>query len=248
MEDRVSEARRAKKTKMKPSRMQKLPLVMTILAALYLVYVAASQDTAMNADAVGGDPGGKFLPFIMGSFLFAGFLWETIKERAEESTLEPESRRLFFLTLALSILYIASMRLLGFMIASTLLLYILIYEYTTIGEPRDRTQAAVGGAGTVLATTVLYFLFRFATRQLLYLGRSGALPLFKSAATVAVVALVIVTGVTVLLSQTVHKMLCAKGLKRISTSAIVTLGTVSILYVVFRQFFFVALPQGLLVY
>jgi len=221
---------------------------MTILSALYLVYVAVSQDTAMHADAVGGDPGGKFLPFIMGAFLFAGFLWETLKERSETGATDPESRRLFFLTFVLSLLYIATMRLLGFMLATTLLLYILVYEYTTIGESRDRKLATAGGAGTILSMIVVYFIFRFITKKLLSLGRNGTIPFFKSSATVASMALLVVVGIIVLLSLTLHKSLCAKGLKRISTSGIVTLGTVSILYVVFRQFFFVALPQGLLMY
>ena len=233
---------------MKQSRIQKLPLVMTILSALYLTYVTVSQDTAMNADAVGGDPGGKFLPYIMGTFLFAGFLWETIKDRSEAGETDPESKRLFFLTLVLSILYITTMRILGFMIATTLLLYILIYEYTTIGELRNRKQATAGGAITVLVMVAVYFVFRFITKKLLYLGRSGAFPLFKSPAAVASMALLAVAGIIVLLSQTLHKSLCAKGLNRMSTAGIVTLGTVSVLYVVFRQFFFVALPQGLLMY
>lgn len=233
---------------MKQSKIQKLPLVMTILSALYLVYVATSQDTAMHADAVGGDPGGKCLPFIMGTFLFAGFLWETIKERSKTHATDPESRRLFFLTFVLSILYIATMRLLGFMLATTLLLYILIYEYTTIGELRNRKQATAGGAITVLVMMAVYFIFRFITKKLLYLGRSGVLPLFNSPAAVASMALLVVAGIIVLLAQTLHKSLCAKGLNRMSTAGIVTLGTVSVLYVVFRQFFFVALPQGLLMY
>ena len=70
----------------------------------------------------------------------------------------------------------------------------------------------------------------------------------KVAAAVASMALLVVAGIIVLLAQTLHKSLCAKGLNRMSTAGIVTLGTVSVLYVVFRQFFFVTLPQGLLMY
>ena len=134
------------------------------------------------------------------------------------------------------------------MLATTLLLYILIYEYTTIGELRNRKQATAGGAITVLVMMAVYFIFRFITKKLLYLGRSGVLPLFNSPAAVASMALLVVAGIIVLLAQTLHKSLCAKGLNRMSTAGIVTLGTVSVLYVVFRQFFFVTLPQGLLMY
>ena len=35
-----------------------MPAIMTVLSALYFVYVIMSEDTILAADAIGGDPGG----------------------------------------------------------------------------------------------------------------------------------------------------------------------------------------------
>ncbi|MBS7378441.1 MAG: hypothetical protein KIG41_02360 [Sphaerochaetaceae bacterium] len=56
-----------------------LPLVMTVLSALYLVYVLSSEDTTLVADAVGGDTGGKLIPTMIAIFMTLGFLYVTIK-------------------------------------------------------------------------------------------------------------------------------------------------------------------------
>ena len=45
------------------------PLVMTVLSALYTISTALSEDFKYQVDTVGGDPGGKILPLIMGGFL-----------------------------------------------------------------------------------------------------------------------------------------------------------------------------------
>lgn len=233
---------------MKHRNINTVPLVMTILSALYLLYVCSSEETAMNADAVGGDPGGKFLPTIMGVFLFCGFLGKTIKERPQEGEHDPVSRRLFVLTLVISLLYIVLLRYIGFIILSVLLLYVLLYAYTTIDEPRRGKEAACGCLATEAATIAAYYLFRFVSRKLLHLGRSGALPVFRSNVPVAVVALAIVLGLTVLLSRTACPALRRHGHGRVATAGVVSFATVLLLYVVFRQFFLVTLAPGLLTY
>ena len=42
-----------------------MPAFMTVLSALYFIYVLSGGDTTLSADAVGGDPGGKVLPLAM---------------------------------------------------------------------------------------------------------------------------------------------------------------------------------------
>ena len=56
-----------------------MPAFMTVLSALYFIYVLSGGDTTLSADAVGGDPGGKVLPLAMAVFMFAGFLYITLK-------------------------------------------------------------------------------------------------------------------------------------------------------------------------
>ena len=60
-----------------------MPAVMTVLSALYLIYVFGGENTTLVADPYGGDPGSKVLPMVMGMFLFIGFLYITITERPD---------------------------------------------------------------------------------------------------------------------------------------------------------------------
>ena len=87
-----------------------MPAVMMVLSALYFFYVLTSEDTVLSADAVGGDPGGKVLPMAMAVFMFIGFLYLTVKERPEKTEVNSETRRLFLLTLILSVAYIFLIR------------------------------------------------------------------------------------------------------------------------------------------
>ncbi|MCQ2398375.1 MAG: tripartite tricarboxylate transporter TctB family protein [Sphaerochaetaceae bacterium] len=233
---------------MKKLKVKMLPLVMTVLSALYFIYVFASEETAMNADSVGGDPGGKFLPYVMAVFMFFGFLYITLKERPDGKKTDAGDRNLFLITLCEGVLYIAFSKVAGFLILTVILLYSLIYLYTTIGEKRSAKQACAGGAVTLSVTVAVYFLFRYVSKLLMRLGRQGILPMFKSSTAAAVVALVIVAGFTVLLSLTVCRKLKAKGFNRVADAGIVTFATVLFLYIVFKQFFLVALAPGFINY
>ena len=73
------------------------------------------------------DPGGKVLPLTMAVFMFIGFLYLTVKERPEKTEVNPETRRLFLLTLILSVAYIFLIRPVGFVITSTVLVFWLEY-------------------------------------------------------------------------------------------------------------------------
>ena len=111
-----------------------MPAFMTVLSALYFIYVLSGGDTTLSADAVGGDPGGKVLPLAMAVFLFAGFLYITLKERPDGQGMDTGTKRLFLITLILSVLYVLLIRHAGFMLLSSLLLYCLEYIYTAAGQ------------------------------------------------------------------------------------------------------------------
>ena len=224
-----------------------LPLVMTVLSALYLVYVLSSEDTTLVADAVGGDPGGKLIPTMIAIFMTLGFLYITIKERSEGAKMEKETVFLFAVTALLAIIYVLLTKTVGFVILTTLVLYTLEYLYSTIGEKRKGCEALVGGASTLVVTVLFYTLMRLITKTLSRLARGGVIPSIFSKATVgAVVSIVFVLAVIILLSFTVGKALRRKGLGRVGDASLITFSTVLILYVVFKQFFLVALAPGLL--
>lgn len=225
------------------------PLVMTVLSALYTISIALSEDFKYQVDTVGGDPGGKLLPLIMGGFLFLGFLFITIKERPDGKKMDKETLVLFLVTLVLSIAYVALLKPIGFILVTTILLYTLLYLYTTIGEKRSIAQASIGGVSTLAATVGFYTLMRLISKSVIRMGRSGALPAFfgKSAGS-ACIALLFVVAVTVVLALTLVKLLNKKGFNRPAVAGIITFATVLFLYVVFKQFFQVNLAPGLIKY
>ncbi len=225
------------------------PLVMTVLSALYTISTALSEDFKYQVDTVGGDPGGKLLPLIMGVFLFLGFLFITIKERPDGKKMDKETLVLFLVTLVLSIAYVALLKPIGFILVTTILLYTLLYLYTTIGEKRSIAQASIGGVSTLALTIGFYTLMRLISKSIIRMGRSGALPAFfgKSAGS-ACIALLFVVVVTVVLALTLVKLLNKKGFNRPAVAGIITFATVLFLYVVFKQFFQVNLAPGLIKY
>lgn len=225
------------------------PLVMTVLSALYTISIALSEDFKYQVDTVGGDPGGKLLPLIMGGFLFLGFLFITIKERPDGKKMNKETLVLFLVTLVLSIAYVALLKPIGFILVTTILLYTLLYLYTTIGEKRSIAQASIGGVSTLAATVGFYTIMRLLSKTVIRMGRSGALPAFfgKSAGS-ACIALLFVAVITVVLALTLVKLLNKKGFNRPAVAGIITFATVLFLYVVFKQFFQVNLAPGLIKY
>lgn len=60
------------------------PLVMTILSALYFIVTAVSEDYKYQVDTVGGDPGGKVLPLMMGAF----FSWVSYSLQLKKDQME----------------------------------------------------------------------------------------------------------------------------------------------------------------
>ena len=168
-----------------------MPAFMTVLSALYFIYVLSGGDTTLSADAVGGDPGGKVLPLAMAVFMFAGFLYITLKERPDGQGMDPGTKKLFITTLLLSVLYVLLIRHIGFILLSSVLLYCLEYIYTTIDQDRDMKQAVLGGLGTMGITVLAYLIMRTITKSLMHLGRIGTLPgIFTASTFQALISLV----------------------------------------------------------
>lgn len=224
-----------------------MPFVMTILSAIYFLYVMSSEDTILMADAVGGDPGGKLLPMIMAVFMFLGFLSITVRERPDNKPMDEDTKKLFYITLVLSILYVVLIRVVGFVILSTILLFSLEFIYNSIGKKQNWKHLILGCIGTVVVTGVGYFIMRLITKNLMSFGRAGILPdIFTVTTFQAGISLVYVAVVTLLMYKTVCQKLKKCGLGQIASSGLLTMATVLFLYVVFKQFFSVNLAMGLL--
>ena len=222
-----------------------MPAVMTVLSALYLIYVFSGENTTLVADPYGGDPGSKVLPMVMGMFLFIGFLYITITGRPDGKTTDKGTLQLFLLTLGVSVGYVVLLRRIGFVILTVIVLYTLEYIYTTIGEKRDVKAALLGGIGTLGVTCGVYMLFRYVTKTMMRLARAGTVPAaFKSSVPNGVISCLIVVLFTLLLV----KLKPLKKYGRIRNAGIITFATVLLLYVIFKQFFSVAMAPGILDY
>lgn len=226
-----------------------MPLVMTVLSGLYLIYVIGSENTTLVADPYGGDPGGKVLPLVMGIFLFLGFLYITLTERPDGKHTDKTTLCLFAVTLGLSVLYTLLMKSIGFVILSVILLYALEYIYNTIGEERRCGKAALGGVITLGVSCGVYMLFRWVTKTLMRLARNGVLPVaFKSSVTTGAISCAIVVLFTVLLARFICRPLKEKGYACEADAGLITFAVVLLLYIIFKQFFAVNMAAGLLNY
>lgn len=224
-----------------------MPLVMTVLSALYFIYILSSEDTVLMADAVGGDPGGKVLPMVMAIFMFLGSLYITVKERPDGEPMRKETKQLFFFTLLVSVLYVFLIRYVGFIILTTLLLFSLEYIYTTLDDRQGMRPLLYGCGGTVAVTVLQYFIMRIITKTLMSFGRRGVLPeIFTVSAFEACISLVYITVVAFLMNKTVCRKLIRHNQIKIANAGLLTVVSVLFLYVVFKQFFSVNLAPGIL--
>jgi len=232
------------KSKIKP-----FPAVMTVISILYLIYVRSNEDTVLVADAVGGDPGGKLLPTILGIFMLAGFLYITIKERPDGKREEKGTIVLFLITLGVSLAYLFLLKYAGFILVSTVLVFALEYLYTTIDEERSLKDGLLGGGGTLIVTSGAYLLMRFITKSFIHLARIETLPaIFSSSVFEGCISLAFVVLLTVVFYLTICRLLKAKGRPMLAKSCLITFATVLLLFVIFKQFFNVNLAPGLLNY
>ena len=226
-----------------------LPFVMTIVSGLYFIYVVSNGSSKMIGDEVGGDPGGMLLPLILSIFRFLGFLYITIKEKPNGDVVpDPVTKRLFIITLASAILYVLLQSILGFVLTSLLLLYILTCTYLSVNEEKTGWKAAVcGGIITLAGSVLIYSVFRYVTRILLRLGRAGAVPaILGNSNMTALISCLIVTAFLLLFVFAIYKKITNLKIKRVAASGIISYAVVMYLYIVFKQFFMVTLAPGLI--
>lgn len=228
-------------------RVKPVPLALSLFSFFYLVYVISQGNSKMTGDELGGDPGGQVLPLIFSLLLFAGSVYLAFTEKPDENAPETprETRALFAWTLVLAILYVALHRLLGFVVSTTCLAFLLIWAYSAeIGGKGKAKEAACGTLLSLVAELAIYTLCRFVTRNLLILGRKGAIPgFFGSSVTVAFLCIAL-TILYLWILRIVSRR--AEGEKALLLqTARIAVGTTQLLYLVFRQLFLVELVKGI---
>lgn len=225
-----------------------LPFSMTIVSLLYFIYVVSSGSSKMIGDEVGGDPGGMLLPLVLSIFMFFGFGYLTIKERPDESKkLDPKTKSLFVITLVCAVLYVALQSLLGFVLSSVLLIYALASTFLTLDDECAMKNRILIGLSTLASSLLVYTIFRKMTRLCLRLGRKGTIPsIFGNSNVTALLSLIVVTIILVLFIFLVYKKIKNAGIKNLVLAGIISYASVLYLYIVFKQFFMIALAPGII--
>ena len=197
----------------------------------------------------GGDPGGMLLPLVLSIFMFIGFLFITIKEKPDaDAAKDPAVTRLFIITLICAILYVVLHSMIGFVITSVLLVYVLTDLYLSIGKEKLPVWKHILGAViSVLGTVFVYTLFRYVTRMMLRMGRQKVIPAILGNSNVtAFISCIIVTVFVLILGLIIAKKLKGSAYRDMAISGTVAFAVTLYLYIVFRQFFMVTLAPGLL--
>lgn len=195
------------------------------------------------------------LPLVLSVFMFlvSTFLFLTDKPQSESrsSELGRDDLQLLVLTFIISIVYILMMRPLGFIICTVILLYTLVFFYQRHGIRKN--DLSVWFVGVIVSTlmmlgmysigrTITRFLFRI-SRENLNLAWIGS----RSFTLFAVLSAVIVLFVVILFVSRsfFRENRAGDTINSAWIACMVSVASTELLYIVFRQAFFVQLAQGL---
>ncbi len=147
---------------------------------------------------------------------------------------------------AATLLYIATFRLLGFILGTNLLLFLLVYfSFRREVRLEMALPAAWGAAASSAFVLVLYSLGRLVTRSMVLYGKRADLELLTNKPLTAAAAL-LAAGVPYLLVLLLTRKAGRREAARHWRTAFLTAPAVTeIFYLVFRQVFLVSLARGL---
>jgi len=232
-----------------------VPIAFMILSLLYFFYVIGSGSSRMIGDEIGGDPGTMVLPLVLSVFMFlvSTFLFLTDKPQSESrsSELGRDDLQLLVLTFIISIVYILMMRTLGFIICTVILLYTLVFFYQRHGiRKNDLSVWFVGVIVSTLMTLGVYSIGRTITRFLFRISRENLNLAWigsRSFTLFVVLSVVIVVFVVILFVSRsfFRENRAGDTINSAWIACMVSVASTELLYIVFRQAFFVQLAQGL---
>lgn len=232
-----------------------VPVGFMILSLLYFFYVIGSDSSRMIGDELRGDPGGMLLPLVLSIFMFlvSTLLFLTDKRQSESRSrkLDRDELQLLTLTFILSIAYVLFMRVLGFIICTVILSYSLIFFYYCQGiRKKDLSVWFAGTAASTLITLGMYSIGRWITRFLFLAGRSNSIPTWMGSRTFVISS--VLSAFIVLFLAMVFISRDFFRVKRVGDTintawgaCMVSVASTELLYIAFRQVFFVELARGL---
>jgi hypothetical protein len=224
-----------------------LPLGLLVVAAGYIAFSLSLPNERMIGDAFGYDPGGRVIQITAAAILAATALWELIRHWSGQGAPQGTGKTPVGLLLAhilLIMLFIALFRPVGFILATSLTLYIMIaLNLRSAGTQLSSAPIVAGLIGCAAYAVVLYSVLRGVVRLCFIVARQYSMPALREPSiqaivVAAVLALTLLVGGVILPRLTRQPVLTA-----LLQSAV---GITLIVYVVFRLLFLVQLPAGLL--
>lgn len=228
-------------------------MVVCLTAVVCILYSFSLEQRRMIGDEAGHDPGSRAMPLTAGVLMLTAGLYEVFKRSAErkppkEAEDKPASfLGLFLLTLGCSIGYIVLLEAVGFVLLTSIFLYLLFSAYSRIQDEESRAITAYipGLLLTIIVTTAVYAVGRYLSRQLFYWGRSiGSAAASSRTATILLFTLssgLLYAGLFAAAAMWSKR---RPGRKGIIMSVFLSAGTTLFLYIVFRMVFRVNFPAG----
>jgi|GEM_PF-1325950 len=252
---------------------------MVLAATILISYSLTLEQRRMIGDEGGHDPGSRALPLGSGLvMLFAGLydLGKQIRspKKQDHRKSSRTERGLFWGTLVGSILYLFLLERVGFLILTTLFLFLLFFFYSKEAEkgkeavktgkagqsgeagkhleaekdipllPHTPAGVAIGVLACVLVA-LCYLAGRIVSRELFYWGRSMGSPVLASR-TVSVLVFLLMSGSIYLGALLIGRRIAFFKVRSMEWSVALSVGTALALFIVFRMIFRVALPLGIL--
>lgn len=232
-----------------------VPFSFTILSTLYIIYIVALGDSRMLGDEIGGDPGGMIIPLILGIFMLASSFYIFLtdkKTQTAEKKMDPVDRRLFLSVLIISILYAALSRFLGFLLSTSLALYILVFINLNFGLGKDCIKPFF--FGMLISEAVLlavYTVGRTITRSMTIASRNGSLSGFFASSGAILAVTAIAAAALVFIAVFIARKALPKASSSDKVNSAFSAGMISListqaLYLIFKQLFLVNLVSGLI--
>ena len=220
-----------------------------IFSIFYIIFGFSIEQRRMIGDQQGWDPGSRAIPIGTGFVMLIVSMYILLsgrkkKDADEKQSSDAASRRLVFLSIVVPVLYIFLFRLLGFIVMTIFLLFTLIYfSYKKDIKREYIPQYLAGFAVSAVSMIIIYSIGRYITRMLIRTGKSKGVGflsnnLFTSA--VVIVAVALIFYIVILIKKT-----AGEKRKDLFVSVLTSVGVTEILYIIFKQIFWVSLAKGI---
>lgn len=235
---------------------KKLPLVFIFISALDIIYVVSLGNTYMLGDEIGGDPGGMLIPLTIGilMFLLSTYIWLTEANEIKNKKMEKSDKELFIITTITAVLYVVMQRVLGFILSTSICMYILFFAYQNNGLKKDKIGLFFSGMGIMeIELLIIYTLGRIVTRYLIIQSKMNNIPLWLSSSPFIIfINLIILIAILVLHTKIKNKIFNNINSDNnelfvsINKACVITITSITIFYLIFKQLFLVNVISGII--